>query len=68
LSSRIHSATRQGTVISASDRHAPVVLIERGVVFQFSVLPDGRRAIVDLLLPGDVGGLDNLVYGQQARS
>jgi hypothetical protein len=47
LKQPFESAARQGSIISARDRNASVVLIRRGVVFQSSVLPDGRRAIVD---------------------
>src|SRR5205085_1500733 len=41
---------------------APVILFRSGFGFRSCVLADGRRAIVDILVPGDVAGLDNLVW------
>ena len=59
-----NSIGRQGTVFSGENGDAPVILIQRGVAYRSSTLPDGRRAILDLLLPGDVGGIDNAVFGR----
>ena len=43
------------------DGAAPLVMIHRGLAYRSCTLPNGRRAILDLLLPGDVGGLEHLV-------
>lgn len=58
-----HSAARDTIVIRADTRDAPALLMERGVAYRSLALPDGRRSIVDLLLPMDVIGLDHAVMG-----
>jgi CRP-like cAMP-binding protein len=37
--------------------------MHRGIALRSHALADGSRAIIDLLLPGDFGGLDHLVGG-----
>jgi CRP-like cAMP-binding protein len=59
-----HSIGRQGAVIGPEDADSPVVLVQRGVAYRSNTLPDGRRAIIDLLLPGDIGGLDLVAFGR----
>jgi CRP-like cAMP-binding protein len=56
-----HSTGRQGAIFNGADR--PIILLQRGAAYRSATLPDGRRAILDLLLPGDIGGLDHLVFG-----
>ena len=38
-----------------------LVMMHRGLAYRSCTLPNGRRAILDLLLPGDIGGLEHLV-------
>ncbi|MGA8400727.1 MAG: Crp/Fnr family transcriptional regulator [Stellaceae bacterium] len=40
------------------------MLIHRGVAYQSTALPDGRRSIADILLPGDIIGAGNAVLGR----
>lgn len=58
-----HSTARQGAIF-AIEKDPPVVLLQRGVAYRSATLPHGRRAILDVLLPGDVGGLDHVVFGR----
>ena len=58
-----HSVGRQGAIYASGGGEGPVILIQRGVASRSCSLPDGRRAIIDLLLPGDFGGVDHLVSG-----
>src|SRR5436305_8481595 len=64
LEQHYHSIGRQGIVFAGDGGDPPVILVQRGVAYRSATLPDGRRAILDLLLPGDFGGLDNLVFGR----
>jgi CRP-like cAMP-binding protein len=38
-----------------------VILLRSGFAFRASILPDGRRAILDLLIAGDITGVDHLM-------
>ena len=50
---------RAGTDISRiGDRPGPVRVIMTGWAFRYQELPDGRRQIQSLLLPGDMFGLN----------
>jgi|SRR5579872_6471123 len=64
LDERYLSAGRQSVVLAADDTDIPVILIHRGIAYRSCTLPDGRRAILDLLLPGDIAGLDRIVLGR----
>jgi CRP-like cAMP-binding protein len=55
------SVASHGTIFAGNGSEAPVILIQRGFAYRYGTLPDGRRAILDLLLPRDFGGLDHLV-------
>ena len=57
------SARRDDIVIRGDTADQPAILIERGVAYRSLTLPDGRRSIVDLLLPRDIVGLDHAVMG-----
>ncbi|HVH80110.1 MAG TPA: hypothetical protein VM782_12015, partial [Stellaceae bacterium] len=58
------TADRDAVLIGADEPAPPSFLIHRGVAFRATTLPDGRRAIIDILLPGDVGGIDRAVLGR----
>jgi CRP/FNR family transcriptional regulator len=47
-------------IVRAGQWHAPVLLIRRGFAFRSYGLGDSRRTTTDILLPGDVAGLDQL--------
>jgi CRP-like cAMP-binding protein len=57
------SVQRNGRIFASNGGKAPVILMQRGIAYQSGTLPDGCRAIIDLLLPGDFGGLDHIVAG-----
>src|SRR4051794_3011201 len=57
------SIGRDGAIFTAEGDEPPVILIQRGIAYRSSTLPDRRRAILDLLLPGDFGGIDHLFLG-----
>ena len=61
LQAPFHTVLRDAPVIGADEPRPPVCLIRNGVAFHSSTLADGRRAILDLLVPGDIAGLDYLV-------
>ncbi|HWB51584.1 MAG TPA: Crp/Fnr family transcriptional regulator [Stellaceae bacterium] len=58
------TAERDAAVIAADDAEPPILQIHRGVAYRSVSLPDGRRAIVDIILPTDVVGVDNAVLGR----
>jgi CRP-like cAMP-binding protein len=39
-------------------------LIRRGFAYRSNVLADGRRSIVDVLVPGDIAGLDHVLLSR----
>lgn len=46
------------TVFSQGSRDIPLYNVLSGWLFSYQLLPDGRRQILQFLLPGDVAGLD----------
>jgi CRP/FNR family transcriptional regulator len=63
LAARFHSSPpytfRAGEILVAAVRSSDAIHhLQGGWACQFRDLPDGRRAIVDIYLPGDVIGLD----------
>jgi CRP-like cAMP-binding protein len=57
------SSQRDDVVLRADEPDPPALLIHRGIAYRSLALPDGRRSIVDLLLPADIVGLDHAVMG-----
>jgi CRP/FNR family transcriptional regulator len=57
------TASRGSLIVSLDDPAPPVFLINRGMAYRSCTLPDGRRAILDVLVPRDIGGLDFAVMG-----
>lgn len=58
------TADRGAVVIAADDPEPPILQIHRGIAFRSVSLPDGRRAVVDILLPTDIAGVDNAVLAR----
>ena len=55
---REHLAMRAGTeIIRAGEEDSDLYTLYSGWAFRFKVLPDGRRQILNFLLPGDLLGL-----------
>ena len=57
------SGNRGAVIIAAHDPGTVVFLIHRGAAFRSFTAPDGRRTIVDVFLPTDIGGVDHIVMG-----
>lgn len=57
---------RDVQLIRAGDAAAPLLTILSGWAFRFSMLPNGRRQILGIYLPGDTIGLDTLLTGSPA--
>lgn len=60
-------AGRDASLIDADEPDAGAVLIRSGFAYRSCVLPDGRRAILDILAPGDIAGVDHIVLSQPAE-
>jgi CRP/FNR family transcriptional regulator, anaerobic regulatory protein len=54
-------AHRDEPIVQLTDSEPPVILIDSGLAFRCCVLGDGRRAILNIAMPGDFIGLDHLV-------
>jgi CRP-like cAMP-binding protein len=67
LEAPMHSAQRDTTIISADDREPPALLIHRGVAFSSHNFPDGRRAIIDIMLPTDVFCIEHALLARSNR-
>jgi len=61
LETPIRYAAREATLVRVGEREAPVILLRNGFAYRSWVLTDGRRAILDVLVAGDIGGLDQIV-------
>lgn len=58
------SADRDAVIIRAHASEPPCLLINRGVAYRSSVLADGRRSVSEIILPGDIVGIDHAMLGQ----
>ena len=54
-------ARRDEPIVRLTDSEPPVILIHSGFAIRCCVLGDGRRAILNIVMPGDFIGLDHLV-------
>src|SRR5690242_17937668 len=61
LRNPIRFAGRNMSLIRAGAPEPAAILIRNGFALRSCVLNDGRRAILDILVPGDTGGLDHVV-------
>jgi CRP-like cAMP-binding protein len=60
---REHLAVPAGAeIIRAADESAELYTLYSGWAFRFKVLPDGRRQILNFLLPGDLLGLQAAMF------
>jgi CRP/FNR family transcriptional regulator, anaerobic regulatory protein len=55
-------------VVQAGEVGGPVQIIQRGWAFRYKGWPDGRRQILDFLLPGDVVSLESGLLGMSDHS
>ena len=68
-----HRSERDAVLLRAGDEEAPLFTLFTGWAFRFRLLPDGRRQLLHILLPGDTVGLEMLLgevpaYSVQAVS
>jgi CRP-like cAMP-binding protein len=66
-------AQREAILLRAGEQAAPVFTLFAGWAFRLRLLPDGRRQILSILLPGDMVGLETVLgeaprYSVQAAS
>ena len=61
------SIRSQSVVFGPDDTDPHVILIHRGIGLRRCTLPDGRRSLLDVLLPGDIVGLDHAVIGSSEQ-
>lgn len=54
---------RDMQMVRAEESPSGVLLIQSGWAFRYRLLADGRRQILNLLLPGDTAGFDTLLSG-----
>jgi len=52
-----------GEIIRAGDKAPELYTLYSGWAFRFKTLPDGRRQILNFLLPGDLLGLQAAMFG-----
>jgi CRP/FNR family transcriptional regulator, anaerobic regulatory protein len=64
LSTPLTHASGGTSIIRFDERDAPVFLIRRGVAYRSCELANGKRAIVDVLIPGDIAGLDHVLVSR----
>src|SRR5437764_600165 len=61
LETPIRFAGRDMPLARAEERDPSVMLIRNGFAFRSCGLADGRRAILHILTPGDIAGVDHTV-------
>ena len=64
LATPLHTVDRDTVIVSAEDPTPPALLFHRGFAYRAFSMPDGRRSIMDILIPGDIAGLDHAVLGR----
>ena len=58
------TAARNEVVISADEPLPPALLIHRGIAYSSHAFPNGNRAIIDIVLPTDIVGVERAVLGR----
>lgn len=62
------SARRGETIISPGKADPAPFLIRSGLAYRTATFADGRRAITDIFLPGDIVGIENIVVGRSPQA
>src|SRR5262249_17110267 len=57
-------ALRDVSLVRLGEPDPSIILIRSGFAFRCCGLPDGRRAILHIVIPGDFVGLDHLVLAR----
>jgi CRP-like cAMP-binding protein len=55
------NARREEIILSPEMREPPVLLVRRGIAYTPAMLSNGRRAILDIFLTGDIVGVEHAV-------
>jgi CRP-like cAMP-binding protein len=61
LETQMRYAPRDRPIVALDDREPAVILLRNGFAFRSTSLPNGRRAILHIIVPGDCVGIDHLV-------
>jgi CRP-like cAMP-binding protein len=61
---RTLSVAANRDLIVAGERHAEIYIVHDGWLLRSRLLHDGRRQIVDFVLPGDIVGLEACLFGR----
>jgi CRP-like cAMP-binding protein len=61
LAQPVHTLDRGDRLATQSGPEPQVILLRSGFAFRSCAMPDGRRAIIDVLTTGDIAGLDRVV-------
>lgn len=67
LKAPMHSAQRDTAIISADDQEPPALLIHHGVALSSHTFFDGRRAIIDIMLPTDIVCVEHAFLARSNR-
>jgi CRP-like cAMP-binding protein len=60
------TAQREEVILSPEMREPPVLLVRRGIAHSAMTLANGRRAILDVFLTGDIVGVEHAVAARPA--
>ncbi|EFG2885737.1 Crp/Fnr family transcriptional regulator [Escherichia coli] len=61
-------ADKGATILQEGANSAHIYTVLSGWAFRYKLLPDGRRQILNYLLPGDLIGLQSILIGEMAHS
>jgi CRP-like cAMP-binding protein len=62
------SVDKGGTVLAEATRNPHLYTVLSGWAFRYKLLPDGRRQIVNFVMPGDMVGLQGTLMGEMQHS
>lgn len=65
---RTMSVAANRDLIVAGEHHAKIYIVRHGWLLRSRLLHDGRRQIVDFVLPGDIVGLEACLFGRSLYS
>lgn len=65
---RPQSFAADSDLITAGRRSRSIRVIEDGWAYRYTLLPDGRRQIINFVLPGDITGLNESFFGERDYS
>ena len=68
LEAESRSVEAGAMVISPHQSDPPAFLIGRGFAYSATILANGRRAITDIHLPGDIVGIENVMMGRTSHA